>query len=1012
VRLVNGTRLGPYEVLAFLGAGGMAEVYRARDTRLGREVAVKVVSEALGSQEAWLERLEREARLAASLNHPNVVSLYDVGVHDGRPYFVTELLAGESLRQRLTQGPIPLAVALEWAGQVVQGLAAAHERGIIHRDLKPENLFITRSGHVKLLDFGIARLVDGPQRGTSPHALMDETLPPSIGDTSTGVVLGTPGYMAPEQVRGDSIDVRADLFSLGAILFEMLAGVRAFPGSNFVESGYAILHGEPAPLPSRVPAALAAVVSRCLEKEPDRRFQSARDLALNLKLTVETASVEARGAPPAAPAGVEVPGPRRSSGASRPVTSGLPRSFTQLVGRESEVRTLVTALGSSSLVTVTGPGGIGKTRVAVAVAEGVPLELVRRVAFVDLAAVGDAAQVPRAVAAALRLRDLPYDVRANEAIVSALQEESVLIVLDNCEHVVGACADLATVLAGCPGVRLLATSQLPLGVTGEVVHRLAPLASPPDEPAPSDDGLMAWCAQYPALELLLQRLRAVDSSFELTAELAEVAAEICRRLDGLPLALELVAPRSRVLSLLEIGSQLEARFQLLSRGERSAPSRQQGLRAVLEWSYALLSAQEQRALERLSVFAGTFTQAAAAEVCRPLAEHRVDLVDLLQQLVDKSLVIVQRAGDDSRRFRLLETVRHYAQQRLAEGEDGADARRRFLAWAISIVEVDDRSRRWIQEMLTEYDNIRAAFEYSQRASELADGGARLTAGLWLFWFARGDRLEHRQLVERSLAAAPRAPASIRAEALIGLAVTHSLLPQPKVIREAAQAGISLAKELGDLRLTALAGFGLAWAEIWEGRVQEGTRLADEAIAAARGSGNRWVLAICLQARSACASAGGDARLALDCIREALSLLDDRAPALVHLFLRFTFGLQAYVNGEHADAQNAWREGLEEALGLSVRRAVAGSIEGASYLSAARGNWATAARLMGAAERIRVEYRAPLSVHWISAHGPIEAQARASLGAAFDDEQRAGAALSFKDAVTLARQVLADGQLNR
>ena len=203
MRLAPGTLLGPYEVLALLGTGGMAEVYRARDTRLGREVAIKVVSESLGGHGAWLERLQREAQLAGALNHPNVVSLYDVGVHDTRPFFVTELLEGESLRERLHRGPVPIATALEWAGQVAQGLAAAHERGIVHRDLKPENLFLTRAGHVKLLDFGIAKLVEAVQRATSPHALMDETLAPSVGATDTGVVLGTPGYMSPEQVRGD-----------------------------------------------------------------------------------------------------------------------------------------------------------------------------------------------------------------------------------------------------------------------------------------------------------------------------------------------------------------------------------------------------------------------------------------------------------------------------------------------------------------------------------------------------------------------------------------------------------------------------------------------------------------------------------------------------------------------------------------------------------------------------------------------------------------------------------------
>src|SRR5215468_3106710 len=261
----------------------MAEVYRARDTRLGREVALKVVSEALGEAPPFLARLEREAKLAGSLNHPNIVAVHDVGLHEGAPYFVTELLEGETLRQRLSRGPVPLATALDWAAQMAQGLAAAHSRGVVHRDLKPENVFLTRDGHLKVLDFGIAKISEAA-REAATHHLMDETVSPAGGRTDTGVVLGTPGYMSPEQVRGEPVDARSDIFSLGAILYELLSGRRAFQASSIVESGYAIVHHEPEPLPASVPVAVTQVVQRCLEKDPSQRFQSSRDLAFNLDL--------------------------------------------------------------------------------------------------------------------------------------------------------------------------------------------------------------------------------------------------------------------------------------------------------------------------------------------------------------------------------------------------------------------------------------------------------------------------------------------------------------------------------------------------------------------------------------------------------------------------------------------------------------------------------------------------------------------------------------------------------
>ncbi len=259
----------------------MAEVYRARDTRLGRDVAIKVILEVLSADGPLRERFEREARLAASLSHPNVVALYDVGFQDGKPYLVTELLRGETVRERLARGPIPLRNALEWAAQIAQGLGAAHERGIVHRDLKLENVFITRDGHVKLLDFGIAKFTEVER---DSHGLMEETGPHARWGTGRGNVVGTPGYMSPEQGRGEPVDRRSDFFNFGAVLYEMLSGRPAFPGAGPVESAYAILHNEPEPLPVAVPPQVVQLVRRCLEKDPAHRYQSARDLAFHLEL--------------------------------------------------------------------------------------------------------------------------------------------------------------------------------------------------------------------------------------------------------------------------------------------------------------------------------------------------------------------------------------------------------------------------------------------------------------------------------------------------------------------------------------------------------------------------------------------------------------------------------------------------------------------------------------------------------------------------------------------------------
>jgi predicted ATPase len=652
----------------------------------------------------------------------------------------------------------------------------------------------------------------------------------------------------------------------------------------------------------------------------------------------------------------------------------LPRATTPLVGREGDVRAISAAIASSPLVTITGPGGTGKTRVAIAVAEGLHVELARRVAFVDLAAITDPALVPRTVASALRLRDLPIDLAVTDGIVSALREESVLVVVDNCEHVVEACAAFAAaVLAVCSGVRLLATSQLPLGVMGEVVYSLAPLRAPPEDAVPPTAGLGAWRTEYPALELLVQRFQLVDPGFELTASMAPHAAEICRRLDGLPLALELVAPRARVLSLEEIAVQLEQRFQLLSRGDRNAPARHQGLTAVLDWSYALLSPVEQRALERLSVFAGTFAQPAASAVFAPLTKESGALLDLLQGLVEKSFVMVQRAGEDGPRFRLLETVRQYALRRLTASGDEEDARARLLAWATALVEGDGRpTRQWNHRVATEYDNLRVAFEFAQGRAEGAVDGLRLAAGLWLYWFGRGDSVEYVSWLDRALSSAPQAPARLRAEALVGAVVSRHHMADAPGVRASAEPALRLAIDLGDERLASLARFGLAWAEIYVGRPDLGMAFAEEAVASARRSGIPWVIAMSLQARSACALLRGDRALGLGSMREAFALMDEASPAILRMYLQFNLGLQAYVSAEPAEARLAWWGGLEDALQLSARRGAAGSFEGAAYLEADRGAWAAAAHLLGAAERIRIETRSPLLPHWVEPHASAEA----------------------------------------
>jgi serine/threonine protein kinase len=339
MNIATGTLLGRYEIRALIGAGGMGEVYRARDTSLGRDVAIKVLPPDLSQDKERLRRFEQEARATSSLNHPNILMIFDIGTYSGSTYVVSELLEGETLRDRLLGHILPPRKAIEYAVQIARGLATAHEKGIIHRDLKPENIFITTDGHAKILDFGLAKLLDSEvPEDTSSQVETKRVV------TFAGTVLGSMGYMSPEQVRARPVDQRSDIFSFGTVLYEMVTGARAFSGDSSVETMNAILKEEPPPLQASgrsIPPALERLITHCLEKEPQDRFQSARDLAFGLESVTSQSGIYS-GITPAP----QIEGGQRGRnwlavGAVAAVIAGL-LALSFLVGRKSAGTSLPT----------------------------------------------------------------------------------------------------------------------------------------------------------------------------------------------------------------------------------------------------------------------------------------------------------------------------------------------------------------------------------------------------------------------------------------------------------------------------------------------------------------------------------------------------------------------------------------------------------------------------------------------------------------------------------------------
>jgi non-specific serine/threonine protein kinase len=735
-----GRTLAHYHIVDRIGAGGMGEVYRAEDLRLERLVAIKLVSNQLREDRPALDRLLREARAASALNHPNIVTIYAVEETEETAFLAMELVEGESLRDRIDRGAMDLEALLRLGAEVADALEVAHAAGIIHRDIKPSNILITPRGNTKVLDFGVAKRVEdlGPPRGRVVIADQDRTV------TITGLA-GTAAYMSPEQVRGDAIDARSDLFALGCVLYEVATGAPAFCGSEASFVLRAIETEEPPNVQSvrnDLPESLGSVIARAMAKDRDLRFASAAEMAAALR------AIPIRG--PGGPGNV-------------------PGSVASFIGREREIAEIVGLLEGGRCVTLLGSGGCGKSRLAVEAASNRSASLPGGVRLVELAALGDPALLVQTVAAALGVRETP-ERGLLDAIEDSLRDRDLLLLLDNCEHLLPACAAFLTrILEGCPRVRVLATSREPIGLAGEIRWRVPSLTLP----APQDEYRVEDLSRFESVRLFVNRARALGSGFELTSANAQVVAKICRRLDGIPLAIELAAARMRVLPVAQILSRLEDCFRILSGGERPGLPRHQTLRGTVDWSYAMLTDPEHILFDRLSVFSGGMSLEAAESICAaaPLAPE--EILDLLSHLVDKSLVVPEEGPGGDARYRLLEPLRQYGRERLLErGERDVMIARHTASFAALAERVEPElegpeQAAWLKRLEVDHDNLRLAIQSAIDAGD-AEHALSIAASIWRFWWVRGYITEGRARLHAILAmpGAERRDA-LRARALVG-----------------------------------------------------------------------------------------------------------------------------------------------------------------------------------------------------------------------------------------------------
>lgn len=883
--LVPGARFGGYEIVAPIGAGGMGEVYRARDLRLHREVALKVLPAEMATDPDRLARFEREARTVAGLSHPNIVTLFSLEEDGGTRFLTMELIEGQGLDRHLAPGGLPVARVVELGVALAEALAAAHEKGIVHRDLKPANVMVTREGRVKVLDFGLAKPsaavdgIDSTRAATAAAPL-----------STAGQVMGTVPYMAPEQVRGEAVDGRTDLFALGVILYEMAAGRRPFEGATPGVILSAILRDAPAALGSvrpEVSPELDRVVSRCLEKDPRARFPSASDVSRELR-------------------GLQAP---RDAGA---VLRPPPAPATALLGREEALGSAAERLrGGARLLTVTGYGGTGKTRFAVELFRRLAAEYPGGASFVSLASVTSATEVLPAVGVALDIAEA-HGRSALDALCTVIGDRRVLLVLDNLEQVLEAAPDVAALVARCPALQVIATSRAPLKVGAESEFVLPPLDLPAQGPASPEE-----LARCPSVALLVQRAEKVKPGFALTSANAEAIAAICRRLDGLPLALELAAARVRILEPAALLLRLDHALDLLTSGDRDLPLRQRTLRATISWSYSLLGASEQRLLRRSSVFHEGWTLEAMEQVCYDEAErHRA--LDELDSLVEKGLVRVVGAGG---RYALLETIRAFAAEQLHAGGEVEAVRNahaeHYLGFAAEVA-AGIRGTGQVEAVLRargDNANAMAAIQHLTAGARAGDHEA-LERGLLLcghlnwIWHMGGQHLTARGTVDALLSlAADRPPSRGRALSRLAAGMVSSSTGELERGLEEWAGGSEDGRLLGDDAIAAEGRMGVGYVLLGLGRIEEARAALDEAVALSTGGVSDFLYALSLTIKGMLLFATGDLEFGRALVEQArriqVRLEDHEGGGMALSFL----AQMAFARGDHGRALELYRDAL-------------------------------------------------------------------------------------------------------
>jgi non-specific serine/threonine protein kinase len=724
----------------------------------------------------------------------------------------------------------------------------------------------------------------------------------------------------------------------------------------------------------------------------------------------------------------------------------LPIQVNRFIGREREITAVKGLLTTSRLLTLAGAGGSGKTRLALQVATDLLEEFEHGVWWVELAALSDPLLVPQAVASVVGIPERA-GCTVTEALADALRPKHLLLVLDNCEHLLTACVPLIeTLLRTCAQLSVLVTSRAALTITGEAIWLVLPLRLPEPYQPPSIEGLLT----YEAVQLFVERARSVLPSFALTPENAAAVVQVCCRLDGMPLAIELAAARIRTLAVEQIVARLDDAYRLLNGGSRSALPRQQTLRAAMDWSYALLSAQEQSCFRRLAVFAGSFSLEAAEAISADKPGETYDVLDVLSSLIDKSLVLVEQRSGEAR-YRLLETIRQYGQDKLQEFAEAATVRRNHRDWYARLAEqaepetLEARQKSVFDRLETEHDNLRAALAWSLEQQE-AETAAQMGAAISRFWLLRGYMSEGRRWLERALSGFS-AKNAVRAKALNVAAMLASLQDDNNTARALVEESLELSRDLAERKQTGyalyilgrlariegnyagavtlleeslalfrelrqnddialvLSDFGLT--VLYLGDDERATALCEQSLALSRELGDLRGIASWLANLATVTLARGNHKRATElcdeslAIRRALGYKGGCAHTLAIL------GRIALHQGAYERATVCYQESLTLRQETGEKEGIATALEGLAAVTGMQGQPVNAARLYGAASSLRTLLGAPLTPIDRPYYEQTVAALRAQLDEpAFLNAWAAGQAMTLEQAIAEAAQVKA------